>query len=93
MKDAKGHGSDPHGGESVGDKLYRLMKPPSMIPGYNPKLPAHQTGVALIPTVANADAIVDKLRAGFMPDLSGVTRAPAWVERFGLAARKGRGPV
>jgi len=39
MKDAKGHGSDKRGGESAGEKLRRLMKPPSMIPGY-PKLPA-----------------------------------------------------
>ena len=91
MKDAKGHGSDPHGTKAAMDTLYRALKPPSMIPGYS-KLPAHQTGVSLIPTAANADAIVGKLRSGVMPDLSNVTRAPGWVERFGKAALAGRGP-
>jgi hypothetical protein len=90
MKDAKGHGSDPHGTKAAMDTLYRALKPPSMIPGYQ-KLPAHQAGVAGLPH--DPDALVARLRAGVMPNLSGVTRAPAWIERFGLAARKGRSPV
>ena len=87
MKDAKGHGSDPHGTKAAMDTLYRALKPPSMIPGYE-KLPAHQAGVASLPT--DPDALVSRLRAGVKPDLSNVTRAPGWIERFGLAARKGR---
>ena len=90
MKDAKGHGSDPHGTKAAMDTLYRALKPPSMIPGYQ-KLPAHQAGIASLPVDPNA--LGDRLRRGVMPDLSGVTRAPAWIERFGLAARKGRSPV
>jgi hypothetical protein len=62
-------------------------------PRGNTDLPAHQAGVSQIPTEANADAFVDRLRRGVMPDLSGVTRAPRWIERFGLAARRGRSPV
>ena len=85
MKDAKGHGSDPHGTKAGMDMLYRALKPPSMIPGY---LPAHQAGVARLPF--DPDALVSRLRAGVKPDLSNVTRAPGWIERFGLAARKGR---
>ena len=92
MKDAKGHGSDPHGTKAAMDTLYRALKPPSMIPGYS-KRPAHQAGVSQIPTAANADALVGQLRSGVMPDLSNVTRAPGWIERRGLAARKGRSPV
>ena len=48
MKDAKGHGSDSHGGD-VGAKLYSLMKPPSMIPGYPRADAAHQAGVRSLP--------------------------------------------
>jgi len=88
MKDAKGHGSEKRGG-NVGDKLYRLMKPPSMIPGY-PKLSAHQAGVAKLPD--DPDALAGRLRAGVM-NLSGANRAPGWIERFGRAARAGRSPV
>jgi hypothetical protein len=64
MKDAKGHGSDSHSGESVGNKLYRLMKPPTMTPGY-PKLAAHQSGVASLPN--DPAAFVSRLRASLTP--------------------------
>jgi hypothetical protein len=89
MKDAKGHGSDSHGGTKAGmDMLYRALKPPSMIPGYQ-KLSAHQAGVASLPH--DPDALVSRLRAGVMPNLSNATRAPGWIERLGKAAR-GRNP-
>ena len=55
MKDAKGHGSDSHGGD-VGAKLYSLMKPPSMIPGYPRADAAHQAGVRSLPD--DPDALV-----------------------------------
>ena len=77
MKDAKGHGSA-----------------------------AHQSGVEALPRVIkNADdqTLVDisRWQRGSMANVLAkhaseqgeLTRAPAWVERFGLAARKGRSPV
>ncbi len=63
MKDAKGHGSNPRGGGNIGDTLYRLTKPPSMIPGYNA---AHLTGIyEKVPS--DPTALVSRLRAGVLP--------------------------
>ena len=95
MKDAKGHGSDSHGG--VSSQVSAVKSLLKMIGGsaVNPirRPAAHQEGVREIPTAVNADKFVDQLRRGTMPDLSNVARAPGWIERFGKAARKGHSPV
>jgi hypothetical protein len=92
MKDAKGHGSDSHGGD-VGAKLYSLMKPPSMIPGYPRADAAHQAGVRSLPD--DPDALVQRLRSGIKPEgyADRVSRAPGFLERMGRASKRGFSPV
>lgn len=81
MKDAKGHGSDPRGSAA------RPTHPGSP---FRP-LPAHQDAtVSSIPTKAGVDAMVERLRAGARPDLSGATPMPGWLRWFGAAARRER---
>jgi hypothetical protein len=52
---------------------------------------AHQDAtIHTIPTVAGINAMVERLRSGAKPDLSGVPQMPGWLRWFGKAARRER---
>jgi hypothetical protein len=99
MKDALGHGSNAgaYTGDSVG--IAHQMGVESVLgyatTGNGLSMPMGvETPMGSSEPMGSADpASAQTIRDAVMPSYQNVTRAPAWIERVGLAARRGFRPV